>query len=97
MYHDSMPVETPVQPLILTLALDNPLSRTLNALRQRHFPKERNFLEAHVTLFHALPGDREAAMRHDLSAVCSETPTFGVALPRLRHWGKVVFVELKSS
>lgn len=51
MHHDPTPVETPVQPLILTLALDDYLARTLNALRQRHFPKKRNFLDAHVTLF----------------------------------------------
>lgn len=96
MRHDSMHVETPVQPFILTLALDDYLSRTLNALREKHFPKKRNFLDAHVTLFHALPGDREAALRHDLSAVCSKTPAFGVTLPRLHHWAKGVFAELES-
>lgn len=86
-----------VRPFILTLALDAELAQTLNALRTRHFPPERNFLAAHVTLFHALPGEREAALRGDLMEVCAATPPFGVTLPRLHHWGKGVFAELESS
>lgn len=42
-------------PLILTAQLPQDLHRALTALRRAHFPPERNFLEAHVTLFHALP------------------------------------------
>jgi hypothetical protein len=42
-------------PLILTLELDDKSFRFFNALRQQHFPPERNFLAAHLTLFHDLP------------------------------------------
>ena len=42
-------------PLILTAELPPDLHRWATDLRRRHFPPERNFLEAHVTLFHALP------------------------------------------
>lgn len=42
-------------PLILTAELPADLHRWATGLRQAHFPPKRNFLEAHVTLFHALP------------------------------------------
>ena len=42
-------------PLILTAELPPDLHKWATDLRRRHFPPERNFLEAHVTLFHALP------------------------------------------
>lgn len=43
-------------PLILTALLPDDLHARYTALRTAHFPPERNYLEAHVTLFHALPG-----------------------------------------
>ncbi len=84
------------QPFILTLRLDEHLAQTLSELRSRHFPPERNFIPAHVTLFHALPSEHEAALRADLSERCSATPAFDVALPRLQSWGKGVFLEVEG-
>ncbi|OON67107.1 2'-5' RNA ligase family protein [Hymenobacter sp. CRA2] len=43
-------------PLILTLQLDDAAQAFFDALRQAHFPPERNYLAAHLTLFHHLPG-----------------------------------------
>ena len=43
-------------PLILTAELPPELHRRYTDLRDAHFPPERNYLEAHVTLFHAIPG-----------------------------------------
>lgn len=48
-----------MQPLIVTLALDEQAQARFDALRSRHFPPDRNVLDAHVTLFHALPGEQE--------------------------------------
>ncbi|MBB3172360.1 hypothetical protein FHR90_000166 [Endobacter medicaginis] len=50
-------------PLILTAELDGPAQGWAQAMRERHFPPERNIVPAHVTLFHALPGDLEALFR----------------------------------
>jgi 2'-5' RNA ligase len=41
-------------PLILTLTLDTDSQQYFNALRREHFPPERNYLDAHLTLFHHL-------------------------------------------
>lgn len=84
------------RPLILTLTLEPALADPLNALRKRHFPPERNFLDAHVTLFHALPGEHEETVRRALEALCAATPPFEVRVPRVRQWGKGVFAELVS-
>ncbi|MFD2599450.1 2'-5' RNA ligase family protein [Sphingobacterium corticis] len=40
---------------ILTLRLDKESQIFFNRLREEHFPRERNFLQAHLTLFHQLP------------------------------------------
>lgn len=43
------------RPLIVTAELAPHDHKWLNALRKRHFPPERNQLDAHVTMFHAIP------------------------------------------
>ncbi|WP_204248378.1 hypothetical protein [Hymenobacter sp. PAMC 26628] len=43
-------------PLILTLALDTDSQAYFDELRRQHFPAKINYLAAHVTLFHHLPG-----------------------------------------
>lgn len=53
-------------PLILTLALDAASQTLFNKLREQHFPKERNYLQAHVTLFHHLPGEEREAIEAEL-------------------------------
>src|ERR1700743_1038120 len=45
------------QPLILTLKLDGESQAFFDAQRQLYFPPERNFLQAHLTLFHQLPDE----------------------------------------
>ena len=45
------------RPLVVTLALDDASQDRLDALRRSHFPPGRNVVPAHVSLFHAVPGD----------------------------------------
>ncbi|GAB3326543.1 2'-5' RNA ligase family protein [Hymenobacter humi] len=59
-------------PLILTLTLDDAAQTYFNALRRRHFPPKINYLEAHLTLFHHLPGP-------ELDAVCEQLRTCSLA------------------
>lgn len=42
-------------PIIMTARMGAADQAWANALRARHFPPERNFLDAHITLFHHLP------------------------------------------
>lgn len=82
--------------LILTLWLEPEAHAHLTALRRAHFPPERNFLEAHITLFHALPGEHEAEVRRTLEAVCAATPGFSIELPSVYSLGRGVALEVRS-
>ena len=58
-------------PLILTLTLDAASQAFFDDLRRQHFPPRINYLSAHLTLFHALPGAEEAAIAAHLAAVAA--------------------------
>lgn len=75
-------------PLILTLALDPALSRRLNAARERHFPAERNFIPAHLTLFHALPGERAGRILTDLRTETLRHPAGTATVTGLMNFGQ---------
>lgn len=45
--------------LILTVRMDESSQQYFDGLRGSHFPAERNFLKAHLTLFHKLPVTEE--------------------------------------
>ena len=57
-------------PLIVTAALDEGAFAWFDDLRQAHFPRYRNQVPAHVTLFHALPGQHEREIVGTLRAAC---------------------------
>lgn len=59
-------------PLILTAELPPDLHRLFTALRRDNFPPEKNFLEAHVTLFHALSGANEGELCRMLGRLAAE-------------------------
>jgi hypothetical protein len=53
--------------LIVTAELGDVDLAWLDGLRRLHFPKERNILPAHLTIFHALPPSAETEVRARLS------------------------------
>lgn len=59
-------------PLILTLALDATIQAHFDALREEHFPPSRNYLAAHLTLFHHLPAEERDTIAADLAEVCAD-------------------------
>lgn len=83
-----------VPPLILTLRLDPFVFGICNRLRQQYFPPERNFLSAHITLFHKLPGEQQATIQQTLHALCSHTSILPLRLPKLRFLGRGIAVEV---
>ena len=85
-----------MQPLIVTLTLAEADQARFDALRAAHFPAERNHLQAHVTLFHALPGEQEPAVREDLARVADREPP-QVRVTRVRSLGRGVAYDLRSA
>jgi 2'-5' RNA ligase len=90
--HSSAPA-----PLILTLALDPDSQAHFNGLRQQHFPKERNYLQAHVTLFHHLPGEERPAIEAELQGLSSALPLLPLQVAGLRFLGRGVAYDLQNS
>jgi 2'-5' RNA ligase len=82
-------------PLVVTLLLDEAAQERFDALRRAHFPPERNHLRAHVTLFHALPGEYEEQVRSDLAA-SAQRPAYDVDVVRVRSLGRGVAYDLRS-
>ena len=80
-------------PLILTLLIDAPTQLWADELRQRYFPPERNFIPAHVTLFHALPGDQLASICKTLDDQTMTACDVSVGPARLLGHGVALAVD----
>lgn len=89
------PMPTP-DPLILTLAFDEATFVHFDGLRRRHFPEALNFIPAHATLFHHLPGEEEAGIEETLAALARTQPPPEVAVTGLRLLGRGVAYVLES-
>ena len=61
-------------PLILTLRLDDETTLRFENDRQVFFPRDRNVVPAHVTLFNRLPGEEVDQVRLRLARIVRETP-----------------------
>lgn len=72
--------DMPPQPFILTLRLDKGTEKILTDLRIRYFPKHRNYLSAHVSLFHALPAAQKPTYHQILSSLSQTTAPFTVGI-----------------
>lgn len=89
-------MDTTHQPLILTLQLDADAQRFFNALRRAYFPPERNFLEAHCTLFHQLPGEEQASIEAFLAEACAGQAAFELQVGAPKRTGRGVAYPLDS-
>ena len=82
-----------MEPLILTARLQHEAQTYFDQLRQRHFPPERNFIPAHLTLFHALPGANRNAISLQLRGVTRNEPPMEAWSVKVQSLGKgVAFV-----
>lgn len=84
-------------PLILTAKLDAESFGFFDLLRKKYFPKNRNFLAAHITLFHHLPDEERTRIEKNLAAVCAAYQPFAVRFPTLRFLGKGTAAEIESA
>ncbi|WP_205708507.1 2'-5' RNA ligase family protein [Kineococcus siccus] len=83
-------------PLVLALALADADAERLDALRERHFPPERNQLRAHVTLFHQLPGEELPTVLEQVGEACRREQ-FGVDVTGVRSLGRGAALVLRSA
>ena len=84
------------EPLIVTLTLDPDAQEYFDRLRQAHFPPSRNYLAAHVTLFHALPGEELPAIDAAVTRRCDRSG-FPIDVTGVRCLGRGVAYTLRSA
>ncbi|MBC7934330.1 MAG: 2'-5' RNA ligase family protein [Rhizobacter sp.] len=82
------------EPLILTLLLDEQAHEYFTGLRNLHFPKHCNYLEAHLTLFHKLPAEK-TIIPHTLKEICKRE-TIALEVIGLKSMGTGVAFEIQS-
>ena len=82
--------------LILTAQLPDDLHARFTALRDEHFPPERNYLEAHVTLFHALPGPCEGEVRSVCERMARDYAPIPGEVIGLMSLGRGTAIKLES-
>lgn len=74
---------------ILTLMTDQAHHERMTALRKRYFPPKLNKLDAHLTLFHALPESKlEGSIIPTIQHVASQTTPFSVTAKTPGQLGK---------
>lgn len=74
-------------PLVVTATLPPDMQARFDRLRRAHFPAERNWIAAHVTLFHSLPPQVEAEARDLLSRMASATPPINAQVRQVMDLG----------
>ena len=83
-------------PLILTLTLDDAAQTYFDALRRQHFPPAINYLAAHLTLFHHLPGAGLAVISAQLEALSRAQRPLPLPVTGLRSLGRGVAFTLEN-
>jgi 2'-5' RNA ligase len=83
-------------PLILTLGLDEAAQTYFNALRRQHFPPKINYLAAHLTLFHHLPGTELEAVCEKLHTCCKAQAELSLQVTGLRSLGRGVAFTVQN-
>lgn len=82
--------------LIVTLRMDDASAAALTALRSAHFPPSRNWLDAHVTLFHALPIAELSRVREDMADIANRTTPFNLDVDRVQFLGAGVAYAMSA-
>jgi hypothetical protein len=83
-------------PIILTAQLGPSDQAWANTLRRLHFPPERNFLNAHVTLFHHLPPGILPEIKSLLGRIAKEYPPPVSHLTEVMNLGRGVAYRIYS-
>lgn len=86
----------PNVPLILTLTLDDVSQQFFNQLRRKHFPPERNFLDAHLTLFHHLPAHEPQVML-DIEQVVNTSKVMTLLVAEVKSIGNGVAYKIECA
>ena len=82
---------------MLTLAIDPVAQADFEQQRQRYFPAALNRIPAHITLFHALPGEQLEAIRERLRSLAAGVEAFPVRVAEVIKLGRGVAYALEAA
>jgi 2'-5' RNA ligase len=83
------------QPWIITLKIDDGAQAYFNRLRKQHFPAGRNYINAHLTIFHKLPPD-ESIITNDIDKTAAQTAPFDMQVAGVVSIGNGVAYKIES-
>lgn len=83
-------------PIIITAEMGKTDQAWANSLRARYFPPERNFLDAHITLFHHLPPGHLGEIKSRLATLTSGCPPPVAHLTEVMMLGRGVAYRVDS-
>ncbi|PXW71623.1 2'-5' RNA ligase superfamily protein [Blastomonas natatoria] len=84
------------EPIIMTAMLGSSDQVWANALRRAHYPADRNVVDAHVTLFHHLPGPYEGELVVRTRALAREYAPPAAQLSDVMRMGNGVAYRIHS-
>ena len=76
--------------------MDERSSALFERMRQRHFPPDRNFIPAHLTLFHNLPGDAIESITRVLGDLARAQAPIPLEAASLRFLGRGAAFAISS-
>jgi hypothetical protein len=91
-----MSAQESLAPIIVTAQMGKSDQAAFNALRQKYFPPERNFLDAHITLFHHLPPTQLPEIKARLAAMARLCPAPPAMLSDVMMLGRGVAYRIDS-
>lgn len=83
-------------PIVVTGTMGAADQRWFDGLRARHFPPERNFVAAHITLFHQLPPSALDELERMIRAIASDTPPPAAHVREVYSLGRGVAFRIES-
>jgi 2'-5' RNA ligase len=86
-----------LSPLIVTAKMDASSFEFFDGLRRRHFPPERNFLSAHITMFHHLPGAEIIVVEDGLRSAALRQMPIELEFSNVRFLGRGTAIEIESA
>lgn len=89
-------MNSPTNPLVLTLKMDRASFARLDSERRSYFPASRNIVPAHISMFHQLPDEAFAEINRELLRITESRCPFRLEVTGLRSLGGGVAYLLQS-
>ena len=83
-------------PLIVTALMEGAAATRFEGMRRAYYPQGLNIVPAHLTLFHALPGESLADLEDELAERCWQAEPMAARAAGLRFLGRGVAIEIDA-